>query len=80
MWLKVSPSERSVAERWVADGGGKERDWGEEREGKREEDRVCVSVCQHIDISSAVLCLSSYLTQVSGEWAAGPVCRDHTYV
>lgn len=37
-------------------------------------------MCQHIDISSSALCVSSYLTEVSGEWAAWPTGRDHTHV
>lgn len=41
---------------------------------------MCVSAYQHINISSAVLYLPSYLTQVSGEWVAGPVWRDNTHV
>lgn len=78
MWLKVSPSERSVAERWGANGGETERDQGEERKGKREEDSVCFSVSTHRYILCYVLSLHiSPKCQGSGRQglSAG---RDHT--
>lgn len=63
---------KEVGSRWRRDCVGESK--------RKREKTVCVSASQHLDISTAALCLSSYLTQVSGEWAAGSVWRDHTKV
>lgn len=77
MWLKVSPSEGRVAERWGEDGGG----WEEERKGKREEH--CVCVCFSVSTRRYFLCsaLSFFISHPSVRGVGGRPCleRPHTF-
>lgn len=49
----------------------KDGQMAERSRGLKGRKATCVSVCQHIDISSGPHCPSSCLTRVSGEWMAG---------
>lgn len=49
----------------------KDGQMAERSRGLKGRKAMCVSVCQHIDISSGPHCPSSCLTRVSGEWMAG---------
>lgn len=78
MWLKVSPSERSTAERWGADGGETERGRAEERKGKREEDSVCFSVSTHRYFLRSTLSLFISHRGVRGVGGRACLERPHT--
>ena len=71
MWLKVSPSERRMVERWGADGGKTGR-------RKREEDSVCFSVSTHRYFLRSTLSL--FISQPSVRGVGGRACleRPHT--
>ncbi len=78
MWLKVSPSESSIAERWGADGGETERDGEEERKEKKEEDSVCFRVSTHRYFLRSTLSLCISHPSVRGVGGRACLERPHT--